>query len=430
MNILYIAHRIPYPPDKGDKLRAFRHIERLARRHAVWCACFVDTPSDFRHLPALRHICREVEAIGLHAAAAKLRGLWNLARGGTVTEGFYQYGEMVRNLEQWAKAVDFDAVIAFSSSMAPYARNVPARRRILDLCDCDSGKWSEYADRARWPMRSLYRAEGARLARREWEWIDAFDEVTVITEAERKSLTPDAPTRNIHVVGNGVMLPAEPPYHRPDSPAVGFVGVMDYPPNVDAVIWFVRKCWPLIRSAVPGAVFRVIGRSPTRSVRRLTRIPGVQVLGAVENAAAEVARLEVSVAPLRIARGLQNKVLEAMAAAKPVVLTTQAAAGIGAVEGRDYTIADAPKSFAQAVVRLLNSQTDRDQLGRSARKFVAEHHRWEDVLDHFEEIVMGTESRGESNRNLPWVTPSVSFPRIPIEGPVPAFAASASSSQG
>ncbi len=441
MNILYLAHRIPYPPDKGDKLRAFRQIEHLSKRHRVWCACFVDVPSDFRYLADLRERCEDVAAIELKPRYAKLQGLWSLVRGGTITEGFYDSPEMRSVLKQWARDIRYDAVAAFSSSMAPYALSVPARRRVIDLCDRDSQKWLDIADHSRGVMRRLYRVEGERLSVRELRWIDAFDATILITEAEALPLRPLVASRKLHIVGNGVVLPelgpasklplparervgvrvgnaritphmasplegrgvlARNPKTLPSEgrPTVGFVGVMNYYPNVDAVSWFAGECWPMIRSVHPTAEFRVVGRSPVRAVRRLGRHPGVRVVGGVEDVQAELLRFDVSVAPLRIARGIQNKVLEAMAAAKPVVLTSKAAAGIGATTGENYLVCDPPAEIAGAVRDLLGDPSMRQRIGNSAREFVAERHRWDDQMDRYELVVTGA-----TNRSAPVETP-------------------------
>jgi sugar transferase (PEP-CTERM/EpsH1 system associated) len=418
MNILSLAHRIPFPPNKGDKLRAFRQIEHLARRHRVWCACFVDTPSDFRYVEPLRAHCEQLAAIPLRRSTAALRGLLGLARGKTITESFYAHPALWSTLRTWCDSVRFDVVVAFSSSMVPYALGVPAVRRVLDLCDLDSQKWLDYADFSRGPGRWMYTIEGHRLALKERQWLELFDATIVITEAEAAPLRQCAPPGKLHIVGNGVPLPdvaasevgmrncecgmvKEPPHsafripHSAFRRVVGFVGAMDYRPNVDAVYWFVSECWNDIRAACPAVVLRIVGRSPARRVRGLQTMPGVEVVGDVEDVAAEVRRFDVSVAPMRIARGLQNKVLEAMAAAKPVVLTSKAAEGINARHSQEYLVADRPAQIVEAVVRLLTNPAESERLGQAARYFVATHHRWEEVLREFELIVTGVIERTE-----------------------------------
>ncbi len=410
MKILYLAHRIPYPPNKGDKLRAYRHLKHLSERHDVWCACFVDTPEDEPHVDVLRTLCRDVIAVRLNRRTALLRGITGLLRGSTITETFYDNPQMHRSLEEWGAQVSFDAIVAFSSSMAPYALEVPGGRRVLDLCDLDSAKWRDMAKLVGGPMRFVYEMEGRRLARREREWARSFDAATLITEAEAREFRSDAPHANVLVVTNGVddLRPAEdrsdPGLDAHDGsqrpPTVGFVGVMDYGPNIDAVCSFVDDCWWDLHERFPTARFRIVGRRPVRAVRRLGRVPGVDVVGAVDEVTEELRGFNASVAPLRIARGLQNKVLEAMAFGIPVVVSDAAARGIGATDGREYLVARDPDQMIRHIARLLDevdngqrvTETGK-QIGKAGRLFVQRHHRWPDTLRRFELIVTG-ELRG------------------------------------
>ncbi len=387
MNILYLAHRIPFPPDKGDKIRSFHQIEHLAKYHKVWCAFFLDDVSDRRHLGRLGRYCVDMAAVRLQRGPAILRGLYGLASGRTLTETYYKSAEMSASLHRWTQTRQFDAVVAFSSSMAPYALQVPTSRRVLDLCDLDSRKWMDYADSSKGPARYLYRTEGRRLAEQERDWAEAFDATLLITETEAKPIRRYVNPGRVHVVGNGVSLPVDTDGHRAHPPTVGFVGVMDYRPNVDAVCWFVSNCWHEIRTRCPSATLRIVGRSPTRRVRRLNHIPGVRVVGEVDDVTAELRGFDLSIAPMRIARGLQNKVLEAMAAAKPVVLTCAAADGIKADHNREFFIADTPVAISANVSWLLNDETARSRMGQAARSFVAANHRWEGILRRFELIV-------------------------------------------
>lgn len=393
MNILYLAHRIPYPPDKGDKIRSFHQIEHLARHHSVWCACFVDSPDDFAYVSALRSICKDVIAIPLRRGVALLRGAMGLVRGRTLTESIYADDAMREILAQLSSDVHFHAVVAFSSGMAPHALRVGADRRVLDLCDLDSRKWLDYASASRGPLRALYRTEGTRLARLEQEWAAQFDATLLISTAEAAPLVQHVGSTRVHIVGNGVTLR---PALRPSGnqhPTIGFVGMMNYRPNVDAVCWFAKHCWSTIRSVFPSAEFRIIGRSPTRKVRSLGRLPGVTVVGAVDDVGIELQHMDVSVAPMRIARGLQNKVLEAMAASKPVVLTREAANGIAGRHQHDFVVANSPTAINRSVLELLRDKTRRLRMGDAARQFVARHHRWEDALREFELIVTGSVER-------------------------------------
>ena len=230
MNILFLAHRIPYPPNKGDKLRSFHMLEHLASRHSVWCAAFVDDDRDWAHRDRLQAMCENVHLVALPRRRSLLRGAIRMLRGGTITEGCYyrRDGEMARCLNEWSQQVRFDAVLAFSSSMARYGLAVDAPRRVLDLCDLDSAKWMEYAAHASWLLRQVYYLESHRLAAREAEWIRAYDAATLITEHEADALPFAELRERITIVGNGVHICPEVK-NTPDdaSPIVGFIGAMD-----------------------------------------------------------------------------------------------------------------------------------------------------------------------------------------------------------
>jgi sugar transferase (PEP-CTERM/EpsH1 system associated) len=393
MNILYLAHRIPYPPNKGDKVRSYHELAYLARRHDLWCACFVDNPADLRHVDAVRELCRDVEAVRLFRSIATPRALWNLATGGTFTEGYFQHLRMLDTLRRWDAEVAFDAVLVFSSGMAPYAGHVRADRKVIDFCDLDSRKWLAYSARAGGPKARLLELEARRLARRELKWLDAFDAAVVITQAEAADLAETQLRHKLHVIGNGVALP-DP---RGDecfvdegdgagTPRVGFVGCMDYPPNVDAVRWFVQEIWPWIIKEIPDAVFQIVGRNPTWAVRALAG-QTVEVVGEVVRVFPYLSRFDVSVSPIRVARGLQNKVLEAMVAARPVVLTSAAATGIKARDGEHFLVADDPRPFADHVVALLRDSVRRARVGQAARLFASRHHCWGREMARLESLL-------------------------------------------
>jgi sugar transferase (PEP-CTERM/EpsH1 system associated) len=396
MNILYLAHRLPYPPDKGDKIRSYRQLTRLARRHQVWCASFVDRREDAVHVRRLRRFCVSAVAVPLVRGPALIRAAAGTIRGRTVTESFYRSREMAELVRRWSRLVPFDAVVAFSSSMAGYALQASARRRVLDLCDLDSQKWLEYAEHSEPPLSWLYRLEASRLSRRERAWLDAFDAAIVISDAEAAGLDGIPRPEKLHVITNGVDLPVHPRNHcgvPNEAPVIGFVGAMDYRPNVDAVSWFAEACWSELQAAHPEARFRIVGRSPGRAVRRLGSMPGVEVVGAVSDVQTELQSFDISVAPMRMARGLQNKVLEAMAAGLPVVLTTKAAEGINARTGEHFVVVDSADRMIRRILGLMADPAERQRIGLAARSYVARHHRWEDPLVRFEFVATGAVQR-------------------------------------
>ncbi|MCH7814536.1 MAG: hypothetical protein IID40_11020, partial [Planctomycetes bacterium] len=212
MNILYLAHRLPFPPNKGDKIRSYHQLEYLARRHRVWCACFVDDPADRAHVEALRQCCHRLAAIDLDRRWATARGLWHLMRGRTLTEGFYDDRRMWSVLEDWRRTVAFDAVLVFSSGMAPYGLAHRAPRRVIDFCDWDSLKWAAYAQTHRGLRSWLLAIESRRLRRLEAQWMTEFDSAVVITSAEADDApAPAPPTRGLGRCPRGIGLPRSAP---------------------------------------------------------------------------------------------------------------------------------------------------------------------------------------------------------------------------
>lgn len=407
MKILYLTHRIPYPPTKGDKLRSFHQLRALCDAHDVWCACFVDDPGDMQHIKTIEQMCRAARAIPLPKTRALLRGAKSLLGRKTVTEGFYDHPAMRAQIEEWSREVEFDVAVAFSSSMVPYVPLARAPRTVVDLCDVDSLKWLAYARDARFPKSRLFQIEGSRLAALEQAAARDFDATILISSAERDAFLAGGgfihPAR-VHVVGNGAEVPdkahAPRQISRTGDPVLGFVGAMDYAPNIDAACWFAARAFPFVRALYPSATFRIVGRNPSKSVRKLDRITGVEVVGEVESVPDELLRFDVSVAPLRIARGLQNKVLEAMAAGLPVVLTPEAAEGISAQSGKHFLVESGEAGFAGAIAHLLADRDRRIEIGASARSFVARNHVWQTEMQRYEWIVTGQKGVSAAAKDL------------------------------
>lgn len=387
-DVLYLVHRFPYPPDKGDRIRAFHLLRFLSRHASVHVACLADEPVPPESLAALEQVVTRVAVVPVGKARWG-RALASLALGGTATEGAFRSSALRAIVERWAAETPFRATLSSASSMAPY-QCLPALRRVpavVDLVDVDSQKWLDYALASGPPKSWLYALEGRRLRRLEQglpAWARA---VTVVTEAEAdlyRGFTPDAP---VHAVGNGVDLeyfhPPEEGNAPPEEPACVFVGAFDYRPNIDGAVWFCREVWPRVRQARPDAKVYLVGRRPAPAVVALGAIPGVEVAGQVPDVRPWVARSALSIAPLRIARGVQNKVLEALAMGKAVVGSPTTLAGLRGASTPGVLLAASPEEWADAILRLLGDRALRDDLGRAGRRYVVEHHDWATCLSPF-----------------------------------------------
>jgi sugar transferase (PEP-CTERM/EpsH1 system associated) len=377
--LLFLAHRIPFPPNKGDKIRSFNLLRHLSARYAIHLGAFVDDPDDWQYRDALKPYCASIQLLPLHPRRAKLASLVGLLTGEALTLPYYRNRELARWADALAASGKVTRGLAFSSAMAQF---MPAglARRVLDMVDVDSDKWTQYAPTQRWPLSWLYAREGRKLAAWEARVARDFDATLLVSNAEAALLQQRAPAAQ-HKIGafeNGVdadyFSPARdyPNPYPPGVQGVVFTGAMDYWPNIDAVSWFAERIFPAVRAAVPGAQFTIVGSHPAEAVLVLSRQPGVVVTGSVPDVRPWLAHAACAVAPLRIARGVQNKVLEAMAMARPVVASAQAAEGIRAEAGRDFTLARGEAEFARAVVAQLQAASS----AAPARHCILAHYDW------------------------------------------------------
>jgi len=382
MKILYLCHRIPYPPDKGEKIRAYHHIEHLARAHRVHLACFADTRADLDHAAALEKICASVDVVYRSSTMAKLHALAALPTSRSLSVAAFDSSELRARVERRLREERPDILLAYSAAMAQYVERVNGAPRVLDFVDADSEKLREYARLRPFPQSALYALEADRLARYEARMAATFDASIFISEAEAEIVRRRAPGREYSIIRNGVNLDAfrpDPNPARSRDPVMVFTGVMGYYPNADAVVFFARDILPRVREQVPDARFDIVGRDPSAAVRSLARLPGVRVTGFVPDVRPYLADAALAVAPFRIARGVQNKVLEAMASGLPVVGTRLAFQGLTASATDGVRVADTADAMAGEVVTLLRDPALRAELGQRTRQYVERHHRWEEV---------------------------------------------------
>jgi len=375
--LLFMAHRVPYPPDKGERVRAFHEIRALAGRFRVTVACLAHNPSDAAAAAELRRSCDEVLVAPAGGGAGLARAAWSVLAGRSATEGYFRSPRLAGEVARAATGAPFDLVLAYCSSMLPHALAVPARVRIADLVDVDSAKWAAYAAQARGPRRWLYARESRGVHALELQAVARCQAVVLVSRAEADALGATGGT--VIAVANGVdteYFAASPP---PDggTPALVFTGTMDYRPNVEAVTWFVRDVWPGLRRSAPAATFTIVGRDPARPVRQLADVPGVRVTGAVPDVRPYLAAASVALAPLRTARGIQNKILEAMAAGRPVVASSPALEGLDVNVGQEALRADSPEEWQAAILGLAASAPRRLAMGRAARARVVADYTWD-----------------------------------------------------
>ncbi len=383
--VLYVTHRVPFPPDKGDRIRNYHVLRHLARRADVWLVALADEPVPPETVAALRELCAEVAVVPVGRLARWGRAGVSAARGGSLTAGLFREPAVDHLLAEWVPRAGFAAALVSASGLAPYLtrHGLDSVPRVVDLVDVDSQKWIDFAESTHGPKRLLYRFEGRRLRALEAllpAWAAA---VTVVSPAEARVYESFAGPRTATVAMNGVDLDyyAPVPASAPVDQAVAFVGAMDYLPNVDAAVWFADAVWPLVRRLYPTAEFRVVGRKPAGAVQKLADRPGIIVTGSVPDVRPFVASAAAVVAPMRLSRGLQNKVIEALAMAKAVVAAPPALAALAVVPGRDLLCATTPAEWVAAIGQLFDPAGRRSELGAAGRAFVEAHHHWDRCLE-------------------------------------------------
>jgi sugar transferase (PEP-CTERM/EpsH1 system associated) len=389
-DLLFLAHRIPYPPNKGDKIRAWHLLEHLARRHRVHLGAFVDDPDDWRHADKMRAVCASTCLIGIHPRLGKLRALSGLLTGDPLTLPFYRHAGMQRWVDAHL-AQGVRQVLTYSSAMARFVMQHRSPRRIMDFVDIDSDKWRQYAPTKAWPMSWLYQREGRKMLAWERRVAAEFDASLFVSAAEAadfQALAPESANK-IGYFHNGVdadYFSPERDYSNPypaASQVVVFTGAMDYWPNIDAVLWFAAEVLPLLRARLPDCLFAIVGSKPAPEVLALAGQANILVTGRVEDVRPYLAHAQVVVAPLRIARGIQNKVLEGMAMAKPVVATPQALEGIAAVPEQEVRVAADAAGLAAAVLAARNDATS----GAAARRRVLNDFSWANNLARVDQLL-------------------------------------------
>jgi len=391
--LLFLAHRIPYPPNKGDKIRSYHLLKHLSQRFIVHVGAFVDDPDDWKYAQALTAmVSGNVKLLPLKPRFARLRSLTGVLHGEPLTLPYYRNNVMQTWIAQLLAERPIDQAVVFSSAMAQYLEPYPKLRRIVDFVDIDSDKWRQYAERKSWPMNWVYRREARTLLDYERHIAGSFAAATFVSSAEAELFRQQAPecASRVGYYNNGVNLEYFSPtwdYETPYPPGqrvLVFTGAMDYWANVDAVTWFAREIFPAVRAQFADVCFYIVGSRPTPEVYALAG-DRIFVTGSVPDVRPYLAHAAISVAPLRIARGIQNKVLEAMSMAKTVIVSPQALEGIAADTRHELILAKDAAGFISHLAKQL-TQADAAR-GLAARRRVEQSYSWDNSLQPVDSLL-------------------------------------------
>ena len=399
MKILFVCHRFPYPPKRGGKIRPFNTIRHFSRTHEVTVCSLARSTAEREEGRGLAAHCRRVEVALVDDRIQALRMVARLGSSSPSSMGFFRSARLARRIRELLARERFDLVFVHCSSVAPYVADFAGAPKIIDFGDMDSQKWLEYARYKPFPLSLGYRLEAAKLEAAEKRLAGHFDLCTTTTRAEWETLESYGTGQPTDWFPNGVdseyFAPVDAPY-EPDT--ISFVGRMDYYPNQECMFRFCSAVLPRVRERRPAVKLLIIGADPSRAVQRLGELPGVTVTGSVPDVRPALRGSALMVAPLHIARGTQNKILEALACGVPVVTSAIAAGGVDAGAGEHLLVADGAPDCAAAVLRILEDPQERERLARAGRARMLTHHAWDRSMQRLDGIVERCLSRYHDGR--------------------------------
>ncbi|MBZ0268215.1 TIGR03087 family PEP-CTERM/XrtA system glycosyltransferase [bacterium] len=398
MNILFLSPRVPDPPNKGDKIRSHHLMRRIAARHDVHVACLLDEPADREHVESVREWASSVTFADRRAMESAWRGATGALGGRPLSVGWFRSGELVAQLAAKMGREAFDVAVAYCTSMTAYLDGFDGPR-VLDLVDVDSEKWRQYAERSALAKKAVFALECRLLRGWEQRLVREYERSVVVSAREREVLAGFADAERVEVVTNGVdteFWSAGAPRERRRE--LVFVGALDYFANEDGIVDFARRVMPRVRERCGDVELRIVGRQPGPAVTALGELDGVTVVGEVDDVRPELARASVAVTPLRIAQGLQNKVLEAMAAGVPVASSESAIRGIDGTHGEHFLVAETADEWAAAVGTLLDDTGARDVQVERAKALVRDEYSWDRKALEYEAVLAAAVERHAARR--------------------------------
>lgn len=387
MKLLVLLSRVPYPLEKGDKLRAYHLIARLARKHEIFLFCLSDTPTDPAHIEHLHQFCKHIEVVRIPRWRIILKLITAIFSRLPFQVAYFHHGMAQRRIDSIIDTFDPDHVLCQLVRTTEYVRKRYTLPKTLDYMDTLSKGMERRTENAPFYLKPLFQAETRRLIRYENLMFDLFDNTVIISAQDRDYIYH--PLRDgMVVVPNGVDTEHFTPQEQEPLYDLLFTGNMNYPPNIDSVLYLVRRVLPIVRKTRPGTSLLISGVDPSPAVRDLARTdPLIEVTGWVRDIRTSYASARLFVAPMQIGTGLQNKLLEAMAMRIPCITSALANNAVGAEPGISILIGDSPEEYAQHILQQLADPSDRERLATNGYHFVREHFDWQSASDKLEVLI-------------------------------------------
>lgn len=390
MNILFLTSRLPYPPNRGDKLRVFNFISRLSKNHSIILLSFIESEKQMSYVKELEKYCNRVVVVLLRPWQSYLNCLLGIFSSRPLQVSYYNSKSMKARIKNIIENGDIEAVYVHLFRMTAYAKYIRGAKRVLDLCDAVSMHMKRTIQFNRGILWPVYLLEWLRIKNYEKMITKDFDEIVFISETDKQAVINKC-IKNTHfnVIPNGV----DYDYFKPvlinnhDIPRVAFLGYLKTFYNLDAILYFYKKIFPIIKSNIPEVKFLIIGANCPSRLRKLARDKSVELICDVDDTRPYLGKAKVFVCPLRVGSGLQNKILEAMSMGLPVVTTSIGYAGVTAVKNKEIFVEDQPEAFSRKVIELINNEQIRNKVSFSSRKSIEDNYLWEKSISKLEELL-------------------------------------------
>lgn len=390
MKILFVCHRFPYPPNEGGKIRAFNMIAHMQRHHEVTVASLVESKIDQNDIEGIKPYCHDYIAQKMNKALAWLMAILCLATFIPSSMGYFYSWRLGRRIKQLLRTRRYDLIVVHCSSVAHFVSSATDTPKILDFCDMDSQKWLIYAKHKPFPLSFAYWLEGIKLQRAEKKLAMKFNGSSVATSFELETLDSFNSGQASFCFPNGVDTEYFSPSNNAYLPnSICFIGKMNYYPNEKCMLKFCKDVFPLLRAKYPDLSLTIIGSNPTGRILNLNEMEGVEVTGRVDDVRPYVQQSALSIVPLEIARGTQNKILESMSMGVPVVCSPVAARGIDAVPEEHVLVAESAEDYVKQIGRIIDDNSERKRLSKAGRLRMLSHHSWNIAMEKMDMNIVG-----------------------------------------